>query len=73
MPGVCPKATSVTTVTAAKAASAQLPGSRGAVNRPATRAEPSASTQKAPARAPKLARDPGPAAGNPSEAPRTRC
>ena len=73
LPGVCPKAISVSTVTAANAARDQLPGRSGAVNRPATRADPRASTQNAPMRTPKLARDPGPSAGNPREAPRTGC
>ena len=59
-------------MTAANATSVQLPGRSGAVNSPATSADADRVEQKAPTRVLKLARDPGPSAGNPREAPRTR-
>ena len=65
MPGVCPATTSATTVRTAKDSRLQLPGSSGAVNRPATSAAANESIRKAPTRVLKAASEPGPVGGQP--------
>jgi hypothetical protein len=62
----------VPTVRTANATRLQFPGRFGAVNSAATNAAPTPSSRKATTLVWKLASEPGPSAGSPREAPRTR-